>query len=131
MFNLKFIASGRFLITYIIAWQTVLNKSEPQQFHFNTYIISVLVIFFLQMDHNVPTVDNIMNFTSNPNSKCKNFKALPRQFFELYGNRYQMCNHVISAHIGQWQERRVQAEQKHFPGAKQRYLDEYDSFSFF
>lgn len=72
------------------------------------------------MDHNLPTVDNIMNFTSNSNSKFTNFKALPRQFFEFYGNRYQMWNHVISAHIGQWQERRVQASQTYFPGAKQR-----------
>lgn len=83
------------------------------------------MIFFLQRNYNLPTVDKITNFTSNPSSKITDFKELPREFFALYGNSYQMWNHVISAHIGRWQERQQQAEQKHFSDAKKRYLNAY------
>lgn len=48
---------------------------------------------------------------------------IPGQFFAFYGNSYQMWNHVISAHIGRWQERRIQPEQKHFPPTQQRFVD--------
>lgn len=82
------------------------------------------------MNYNLPTVDKITNFTANPSSKITDFKVLPREFFALYGNSYQIWNHVISAHIGRWQERRVQASQTHFPGAKQRYLDYMIRFLF-
>lgn len=118
---IQFNALGRFLISYISAWQTVLNRQGSPEFEFNTYIISVLVIFFLQVNYKIPTLDNIANFVSNANTNVPNFKTCPRQFFDFYGNRYQMHNHVISAHIGQWQEMRCHPEQTRFSEAKQRY----------
>lgn len=112
--------SGRFLITYIKTWQDVLNDLDVAKFNFNTYIISVLVIFFLQLNHKLPRIDEISTVQSNTNSNIDNFKNILRQFFDLYGNRYQIWNHVISAHIGQWQERRTQSEQVNYSEAKQR-----------
>ncbi|XP_031626107.1 uncharacterized protein LOC116342573 isoform X2 [Contarinia nasturtii] len=112
----------RFLITYIRTWQNMLNKSGLAKFEFNTYIISILVIFFLQMNHKLPRVGD-MQSTDNSASKTSNivsFRDIPQNFFSFYGNSYQMWNHVISAHIGRWQERRIQPEQKNFSEVQQR-----------
>lgn len=113
---------GHFLITYIRAWQNVLNELGIAKFKFNTYIISVLVIFFLQMNYSLPKIDDFSKTTSSVSSKIKSFKTIPREFFAFYGNNYQMWNHVISAHVGRWQERRIQSEQKHFTETQKRFV---------
>lgn len=103
-------------------WQFVLNQKGIACLEFNTYIISVLVIFFLQVDHGFPTVDQILGQDSSIDSKASYFKPILGQFFAFYGHRYQMQNHVISAHIGRWQERQMQSEQKNFSTAQQRFV---------
>lgn len=115
--------SGQFLITFIQLWQDTLNDLHHVHFEFNTYIISVLVIFFLQVNYNLPTVKDMMQNTSRIYSaNDSNFKPFVQQFFHFYGNNYQIWNHVISPHIGQWQERRIQAEQTNFSEAKKQYV---------
>ncbi|XP_055323571.1 uncharacterized protein LOC129578676 isoform X2 [Sitodiplosis mosellana] len=110
----------RFLITYIRAWQNVLNELGIAKFKFNTYIISVFALFFLQMNHKLPKVCDFFKSGPSSSSSITSFKMIPKEFFALYGNSYQMWNHVISAHIGRWQERRIQSEQKHFTEIQQR-----------
>lgn len=102
-------------------WQSVLIQMGIACFEFNTYIISVLVIFFLQTNHKFPTVDQILSNSSPIVSNISDFKPFLREFFEFYGNRYQIWNHVISAHIGRWQEKRIQPEQIHFTPIQQRF----------
>lgn len=100
--------SGRFLITYVRAWQNILIESRMAKFEFNTYMISVLVIFFLQVTYNLPKVNEISLNVSN--ADISNFKIIPHEFFEFYGNYYQLQNHVISASIGQWEVIQTQSE---------------------
>lgn len=78
------------------------------------------MIFFLQVNHNLPKVNEIANSATKTTSNIANFMMIPRRFFSFYGNNYQIWNHVISAHTGQWQERRIQSEQRHLSEAKQR-----------
>lgn len=88
----------------------------------NTYVISVLVIFFLQLEHNFPTVDQVLCNDSPIISNESNYKLILRQFFAFYGYHYQMQNHVISAHIGRFQERQIQPAQISFSIAQQRFV---------
>lgn len=114
---------GKFLITYVKIWQNNLYQADIAHFQFNTYIVSVLVIFFLQMEFgeaSFPPVDRLLTTSANVQSNISDFKPVLRQFFYFYGNRYQICNHVISINIGQWQERRLQAIQNFSP-AQNRY----------
>lgn len=92
---------GEFLITFVRMWQITLNRLGIAQFEFNTYIISVLVIFFLQVNHKFPTIDRSTAICS----MVSDFKPVLRQFFSFYGHQYEIWNHVINVHIGQWQER--------------------------
>lgn len=68
--------------------------------HFNTYIISILVIFFLQVKHRYPTVSRCLIVTS---TEC-DYKPILGQFFNFYLKKYQMTQQIISANIGQWQQ---------------------------
>lgn len=43
-------------------------------------------------------------------------------FFYMYGERYQKWNHVMSCHLGRWQERRIQPEQRSFTTNQKRYV---------
>lgn len=112
--------AGRFLIPYIKVWQDILNNLNMANFNFNTYIISVLVIFFLQVTQQLALTKDIPSVQAKKMPTLDHFKNIPRQFFDFYGNRYQMWNHVISAHIGQWQEREHKPTQRHFGEAKQQ-----------
>lgn len=82
-----------------------MNRLEISHFEFNTYIISVLVIFFLQMNHNFPTIKET---SINVCSTISNFKNALKEFFYFYGNHYQIRNHVISTQIGRWQQQHKQ-----------------------
>lgn len=107
------------MITFIRMWQSVLNQLNIARFEFNMYTISILVIFFLQMEHKFPTTDQT---PANVCSKVSNFRLILKEFFNLYGSRYQMWNHVISTRIGRWQERRIQAKQTYFTPAQKRFV---------
>lgn len=76
-------------------------------FHFNSYIISVLVIFFLQNKRNFPKLIDLPRH----HNKCvdhvfsvdnETLNETARQFFEFYGKEYKMESHLISINIGQW-----------------------------
>lgn len=120
IFNCGF-AVGNDLIMFVRIWQDFFNQKGIAHFRFNTYTISVLVIFFLQMEFKAsfPPIETLLTTTAKINSNISDFKTVLRQFFHFYGNRYQIWNHVISINIGQWQERRLQA-QKNFSLAKKR-----------
>lgn len=68
--------------------------------YFNTYIISILVIFFLQVKHHFPTAGECLAITSTDSD----YKPILQQFFQFYFKNYQRKYHVISVHIGQWQQ---------------------------
>lgn len=122
MIRVSKLFSGNFLITFVRIWQNTLNQTGIAHFQFNTYIVSVLVIFFLQMEFgeaSFPTVDKLLTTTAQINTNIPNFKPVLRQFFHFYGNQYQIWNHVISINIGQWHEMR--AEPKIFSLAQKRY----------
>lgn len=89
----------------------------------NTYIISVLVIFFLQMNYGYPTVDQLMHQNFTICSKIFNMKTVLRNFFGFYGNQYDILNHIISANIGQWQDRRSLSEQNSCTLAQTRFVE--------
>lgn len=113
------------MITFIRMWQTVLNQLNIARFEFNTYTISILVIFFLQMDHKYPTIGQT---SINVPSTVSNYKRILKEFFNFYGKRYQISSsnqdtdHVISIQIGRWQERRIQPEQTFFNPAQQQFV---------
>ena len=79
---------------------------------FNTYVISILVIFFLQTNYEFPTVNQLMQQNSTICPKLFNMRIVLRNFFLFYGNHYKMLNHIISAHIGEWQDKRSLSEQR-------------------
>ncbi|XP_055326064.1 uncharacterized protein LOC129579895 isoform X2 [Sitodiplosis mosellana] len=118
----------RNLIECILAWRNALNSilapTGTIAFQFNTYLISVLVIFFMQVNYEVPTTQEMVSIRSNAEAMKKAHSSLDKDlamfdkiladFFWFYGQRYQIWNHVISLSIGRWQERRIQDQQKHF-----------------
>lgn len=118
------------MITYIRAWQNIINGNAFQMngsiaFEFNTYIISALVIFYLQLYQKLKTIDEIemtaiTTVQVHENDKDR-FLDYLYDFFYMYGERYQKWNHVISCHIGRWQERRIQPEQRAFNLSQRRY----------
>lgn len=78
-------------------------------FQFNTYIIAVLVIFYLQYNKKFPKLKEL------PASQTKfihtlsdvsevNVKQAIWEFFEFYGKKYEPSNQMISIQIGRWQD---------------------------
>lgn len=125
---LLFYSIGQNLIECILAWKNALNTILAQTgasvFQFNAYIVSVLVIFFMQVNYEVPVAQDVHTIRSNAATMSKataslqkdlaNLDKMLADFFWFYGQRYQIWNHVISLKIGRWQERRIQDQQKHF-----------------
>lgn len=106
---------GYHLIAYVRAWQNALNEAIAANgtrfvFRFNTYIISVLVIFYLQLNQNFPKLSDV------PSSHIKSMDRVPKNvdkeymkrsvngFFEFYGKKYELKNQLISVNIGRWQD---------------------------
>lgn len=115
--------SGNDLISFLRILLDALQRQNILNFEFNTYTISILVIFFLQVEYKYPTVEQIANQGHTIPSKIPELEQAMNDFFEFYGKRYQIGNHVISANIGQWQRRRSQPQQKLSPGtAKGRFV---------
>lgn len=116
------------MIEYVAAWQnavrSTLAENGASMFKFNTYMISILVIFFMQVNFSLPTIQEMASMRPNAEAIKKanaslqkdleNVDKLLVDFFWFYGNRYQIWNHVISLNIGRWQERRIQDQQKFF-----------------
>lgn len=127
------------MIECIAAWQNALNSilapNGTIAFQFNTYLISVLVIFFMQVNYDVPIIQEIASVRSNQEAMKKvnaslkkemaTFDKLLADFFWFYGQRYQIWNHVISLNIGRWQERRIQDQQKFFLPNQKRYIEKH------
>lgn len=125
---------GRQLIGYIKSWQHVVSTLAMQRnsttFQFNTYIIAVLVIFFLQMNYGLPAAggnvvasEEIMTATTNTKSiadKTKDLNEMLANYFHFYGGRYEINNHLISTWVGRWQEQRLHGQQKYFTPEQKR-----------
>lgn len=99
-------------------------------FQFNTYIIAVLVIFFLQVQYDLPTVSAVSAlvsasekaYTKSAFEEQKDFGRILFEFFYFYGSRYEINNHLISARIGRWQEQRLTGQQKYFTPEQKRFV---------
>lgn len=124
------IFTGYHLIAYVRAWQNSLNTSAAQHglcaFQFNTYIISILVIFFLQLNQQYPKLEELpaskikcIDFV--PNIDKEILKQVTRLFFEFYAKYYEMNVKVISVDVGRWQNREVDSNQTNFTPAQKRY----------
>lgn len=116
---------GYHLIAYVRAWQNTLNDMAVKKgfffaFRFNTYIISVLVIFYLQLNHNFPPLADVPR-----SSQLKSIDNMPKtvnkaelkqavcKFFEFYGRKYEKCK-LISLNIGRWQNVQLNRQQTIF-----------------
>lgn len=111
--------TGYHLIAYVRAWQIAVNEMAAQNgirysFRFNTYIISVLAIFFLQVKHNFPKLSDVqqsqakfIDFVPRMNEKeRKKFQGVAEEFFVFYGRVYEKCK-LISLDMGRWQNRHL------------------------
>lgn len=114
--------TGYHLIAYVRAWQIAINELAVQNgfqcaFRFNTYIISVFVIFFLQLNYDFPKLDDLAMSPSKfidhvPQLQVSkaDFKRAVKQFFEFYGRKYEKCK-LISLVMGRWQNRYLDKHQ--------------------
>lgn len=91
-------------------------------FNINSYIVAVLVIFYLQLNHEVPTVAELPSAIANGSKfpPRKSFEEFVKEFFKFYGQTFEPKMHVISVHVGKWQQRE-QGEQKHLTAAQRRF----------
>ena len=101
----------------------IATKKGLPTLHFNGYIISVLVIFYLQLKHNFPTINGLQSKLSNDTTLLTEQKLdeIIVDFFKFYGKTYEPT-HLISVNVGRWQEKRLQETQKNFT-AEQKRLD--------
>lgn len=125
-------STGYHLIAYVRAWTNALNESVVEKgaqfsFRFNTYIISVLVIFYLQMNQNFPKLADV----PPSHTKCmddvpqnvdkKNLKRSISEFFEFYGKKYELKNQLISVNIGRWQDPQLEIKKTSFTVEQKKY----------
>lgn len=104
----------------------IVQKTHEALFDFNTYIISLLVMFFFQVNYNLPNIFNFQNSSHKKRFKDVNIKAIAREFFSFYGHIYNMRTQVISVQTGRWKQRQLNPYQKHqtqLSSAEQRYGD--------
>lgn len=109
-------------------------QRNGQTFQFNTYVIAVLVIFFLQMNYGLPAIGVIVmasedkttdaaSYAKSNAEKTKDLNKMLADFFHFYGGRYEINNHLISTSIGRWQEQRLTGQQKYFTPEQKRLRD--------
>lgn len=86
-------------------------------------MISILVIFYLQLNHNFPTtLDLYATLASRVSFPSKaGLGAFVKEFFNFYGHNYEIKNHVISLNVGRWQEKQLQKSQTNFSSGQKRY----------
>lgn len=127
------------MIAYIRAWQITLNETATQNdlcgFRFNTYIISALVIFYLQLNQKFPKLEDIPPSRAKsvdhvPQVDKDNFKRLVVGFFEFYGKIYEMKNQLISVNIGRWQDPQLEIKKTNFTPEQKR-LKQFFNIVFF
>lgn len=128
------------MIAYIRYWQKAINGMLVQKglraLGFNTYIISVLVIFFLQLNQNFPKLSDVppSHSKSIHHVTChvekEKLKQTIGQFFKFYGEKFQMKRQIISVNIGRWQERLLQSEQTNFTLEQKRFIKLQNNFVF-
>lgn len=76
-------------------------------FNMNSYIIAVFVIFYLQLNHGLPTVTELDSTIATKirfSSKNK-LNEFVREFFEFYGKKFAPKSHLISINVGKWQQK--------------------------
>lgn len=96
-------------------------------FQFSTYIISILVIFFLQLNHTFPKLADLPSYEVNsidfiPKIDKEKLKKLTCLFFEFYGKYYEINCKVISVDVGRWQNRELDNNQTNFTLAQKRWV---------
>lgn len=78
---------------------------------FNTYIVSILVIFFLQVKHRYPTAGQCLVVTSTESD----YIPILYKFYSFYSKNYQPFQHIISTNIGQFQQLQARNIQRSNP----------------
>lgn len=134
------LSTGHHLIAFIRAWRDTLIEAATQNgaptFRFNTYIISVLVIFFYQIDQKFPKVANVpSNGTKTidnvPPVNVNKFKAAVGQFFQFYGKIYGMDHKIISINIGRLEDRFLKHYQQiHSTPEQKRFVCSIDKLTY-
>lgn len=96
------------LIAYLVTWNDILTEIAATNgvsvFRFNTYIISVLVIFFLQVKHGFPTINSLSSAPTSIHFERTTISQIVREFFEFYGKSFEVSKKIISIHVGRWQD---------------------------
>lgn len=123
---------GYHLTAYVRYWLKAINEMLVQKglcpLGFNTYIIAVLVIFFLQLDQKFPKLSDVPSTHSKAihHVRCHVEKEKLQQtigeFFKFYGEKFQMKRQIISVNIGRWQERFLQSQQTNFTPEQKRFV---------
>lgn len=75
-------------------------SSSIIKFQFNTYVISVLVIFFLQNRYAAPTIDDIESWPVLVNDEAHRGNELVQEFFSFYGSSPFLWHSIVSVHAG-------------------------------
>lgn len=108
------------MIAYVKAWQNVLNEEASKKelaavFNMNSYIIAVLVIFYLQLNIDLPTVAELpLTFPKRSKfSPIKSFDELVKGFLNFYGKTFEPKMHLISVNVGKWQQKEL-GDQRNF-----------------
>lgn len=133
-FHLKFTQIGFHMVSYLRAWQNALNEVAAENglllhaFRFNTYILTELVIFFLQTNYNFPKLSQVPSSKSTfishvPPVEQTKLEQMVGQFLKFYGEQYQVKNHLISLHIGQWQHRHADNQQINLTPEQKRFVE--------
>lgn len=101
------------MIAYVRSWQNIVNRFATENgttgFQFNTYIISVLVIFFFQIKYYIPKVrdlreSKLKSLDDVPNMDKQRLKRVVMEFFEFYANICDFNTQIMSVKYGQWEE---------------------------
>lgn len=98
------------------------SKSGLVAFNMNTYIIAVLVIFYLQVNHELPTIDGLISAIAKGlkfSPKKSSLEQFIKEFFDFYAKTFESKSHLISANVGRWQQKK-QIGQKHFTPEQKR-----------
>lgn len=105
-------------------------SSSIIKFQFNTYVISVLVIFFLQIRHAAPTIDGIESWPLLENDDTHHKNELILEFFSFYGHNSFLRNSIVSVHAAKLIDARLVSDpnkyfsEKPFTAAEQRFVPE-------
>lgn len=105
---------GLHITAVVKAVQLITNE-----FEFNSYIIYVLVIFFLQMNYDLPQTTNLAAKYTKTN---KELGSMIYEFFHFYAKKYQNKSHIISARFGRWQQRKLNPAHRVFDDEMKKYL---------